>query len=100
MEMKEKIRTVFKNGTGGTSMRVHGIKSVGERWLVSVSSHEFEGKSALDRQKIVRAMLAAAPSLTPEERKSIALVRTFSPAEIAGLRNERFDRKKRSGPIA
>jgi acid stress-induced BolA-like protein IbaG/YrbA len=101
MEMKDKIRAAFQNGAGGPKIRVHNIKSVSGRWVVYASSPAFAGKSALERQQLVRALLAGSGSpLTPNERKAVALVCTFTPAEIDGFKKSRLARKRKSGPTA
>jgi hypothetical protein len=99
MEMRDKIRSAFRNGVGGPKIRVHNIKSVDGRWLVYASSPAFAGKSALERQKLVRALLASGTSpLTPNERNAVALVCTFTPAEMDGFKKDRLARKRRPGP--
>lgn len=99
MEMKDKIRAAFRNGAGGPKIRVHNIQPVNGRWLVYTSSPAFVGKSALERQKLVRALLNNSGSLLlPSERKAIALVCTFTPAEMDGFKKSRVASKKKSGP--
>jgi len=82
MEMKDRLNAALQAGAPPV-IRVVWVKRVAGRWLAMVVSKAFEEKSALDRQQLIRTVLDKSPApLSAAERRSIALFRTFTPAEL------------------
>lgn len=101
MDLKEKLLTAFAPLPG---VRVPRMQKVGSRWIVYVVSSAFEGRKSIEQQRTIDDLLAAPSSpLTAEERRSIALVRPFSPKELRALvraNRARKQKRKHTAPTA
>jgi hypothetical protein len=96
MDLKENLLTAFAPLPGA---RVPYTRQVNARWIVYVVSPAFAGVERPARHQLLHELLSAPDSpLTAEERRSIVLVRPFTPKELRALVRANRARKQKRKP--